>query len=189
MRFRQHILLKRTVPLLALAIGASCSSSTHPEGAALPNGIAAAAADFQTDSSSYTLRTTTIAYEGVINVTYTNRSQVTANFVNCRGGTGVELQKLVAGEWKLAWSPVLLLCLSPPIVVPNAGQHQFAIPVFGGYPESNVFPRFSVAEIPGTYRLVWTNVVANYQDRLPFGDPLPLEHRVSNQFTIQVQPR
>src|SRR5215217_5231115 len=113
MPLNSNILLRRAAALLGLIIVGGCSSATQPDRAALPNGIAAEAADFQTDSSSYTLRATSAGYEGVIGVTFTNRSDVTANFVNCGGATGVALQKLVGGEWTSVWSPAIPLCLSP----------------------------------------------------------------------------
>jgi hypothetical protein len=169
--------------LAALAL-AACSSATESDGAALT-----ALPDFQTDSVAYTLRSTDVGYEGTIGVRFTNRTSTTANFVNCRGGTGVELQKLVDNTWTSAWSPALLACLSAPIVVAPGGTHQSIISIFAGYKGSNYFPQFNITDIPGVYRAVWTEVVTDYQDRLPFGNPLPLEHRVSNQFTISVKPK
>ena len=122
-------------------------------------------------------------------MTFTNRTTATANFVNCQGGTGVELQKLVDDKWTSVWSPALLACLSPPIIVAPGGTHQSIISIFAGYPGSNYFPQFGTTAITGVYRAVWTEVVTDYQDRLPFGNPLPLPHRISNQFTISVKPK
>jgi hypothetical protein len=149
----------------------------------------AAGPDFQTDSASYQLRATPIAYEGLIRVTYTNHSGSAVYFVNCNGGTGVALQKLIDAEWKSVWSPVLLLCLSQPIVVAPGGTWSTAVHIFGGYPGSSTAPQFTIADIPGTYRLIWTEALSSYQSKLPFGDPLPLERTVSNVFSLDVAPR
>ncbi|MDB4876695.1 MAG: hypothetical protein JWM41_3141 [Gemmatimonadetes bacterium] len=166
-----------------LFLGASCSPATDvgPPGDGLP--------DFQTDSVSYTFVATSVGYTGTIGVTYTNKTNETANFVNCLGGTDVQLQKLTNGEWKTVWSPVLLTCLSPPIVVAPGQEYRSRISVFAGYPGSNFLPTFVTTDISGSYRAVWTQVVTGYQDKLSFGTPLPAEHRVSNQFTIVAPAR
>ena len=59
--------------------------------------------------------------------------------------------------------------------------------MFGGYPGSNAYPQFAVADPAGVYRAVWHDVLGSYQDRLPFGEPLPLSLRTSNRFTLTVQ--
>lgn len=143
---------------------------------------------FQTDSLSYTLDAGNIGYTGAIGVQFTNRTADTTYFVNCNGATGVKLQKLVNGEWRDAYSPVRNDCLSPPITAPPGGTANLPIGVFSGYPGSNSFPKFSV-DIPGVYRAVWTAAVTSYQDRLPFGQPLPFEQRISNRFALRLSPR
>ena len=144
---------------------------------------------FRTDSLAYTLRAGSIGYEGRIGVEFTNRTAATVYIVNCGGATSLSLEKLVDGAWRPVWSPVIPACLSAPITVPAGGVYRTVIHVFGGYAGSNTAPQFEGADIPGTYRAVWHSVLASYQDRLPFGQPLPLAQRVSNQFTLSVQPR
>ena len=145
------------------------------------------AALFQTDSLSYTLRTSSIGYQGEVGVTLTNRTTGTIYIVNCGGSTSAPLEKRVGGAWIGVWSPVLPLCLSPPITVPVGGAYRTRITIFGGYPGTNFFPQFQVADVTGEYRAVWGNVLSSYQDRLPFGEPLPLEWRTSNRFTLTAQ--
>lgn len=135
------------------------------------------------------LRATDVGYEGTIRATFTNWTTPTAYFGNCLGGTGVELQKRIAGVWTPVWSPAQLACLSPPITIPRDGQFQFVIHVFGGYPGGNYRPQFTITDVAGTYRAVWTEVFTNYQIQGPSGEILPVEQRISNQFTIAVQPR
>jgi hypothetical protein len=140
---------------------------------------------FRTDSVAYTLRARDNGYEAVIGVSFTNRTSDTTYFVNCNGAVGVSLEKLMEGNWRNAWSPVLPACLSPPIVVAPGATRSLPIRVFGGFPGSNVHPQFAVAEISGVYRAVWNSAVTHYQSQLPFGEPLPLAQRISNRFTLR----
>lgn len=141
---------------------------------------------FRTDSVAYTLRARDNGYAAVIGVTFTNRTSDTTYFVNCNGSVGVSLEKLIEGNWRNAWSPVLPACLSSPITVAPGATRRMPIEVFGGFPGSNTYPQFAVAEISGVYRAVWNSAVTRYQNHLPFGEPLPLAQRTSNRFTLQV---
>jgi len=166
------------------AVSASCSQSLTE------SATADGTPDSQTDSTSYTLRSTSPWHQTTIGVTFTNRTNRAANFVNCNGGTGVQLEKLIHGTWTPAWAPIQAACLSPPIVVATGTKFQTTIHVFAGDVGSNFYPQFSVADVPGIYRVVWTEVVANYTtEGQSFGDLLPLEHRTSNTFTLAVEPR
>src|SRR4051812_15847030 len=98
---------------LILALGTACSDSVTASTLSHWD-LASTAADFRTDSAAYILTSTNVGYHGTITATFTNTSGKTAYFVNCNGGTGVELQKLTGAEWKTVWSPVLLACLSAP---------------------------------------------------------------------------
>jgi hypothetical protein len=144
---------------------------------------------FQTDSLTYTLRRGILGYSGVIKVRFTNRTGGTVYFVNCNGITGAGLEKRVGGRWIPAWSPVVPACLSAPITVPAGGSYEEQIGVFGGYPDSNAAPEFTVERIPGIYRAVY-RPLRSYQEVGPtIGEPLPLEYRVSNPVVLNVEPR
>ncbi|MBC7672990.1 MAG: hypothetical protein H7247_11270 [Polaromonas sp.] len=147
------------------------------------------AALLQTDSLAYTLRPTSVGYQAEIGVTLTNRTTGTIFIVNCGGATGVQLEKRVGIAWQGVWSPVIPLCLSPPITVPIGSTYRTRISIFGGYPGTNAYPQFSVADVTGEYRAIWGSVLSTYQDWLPFGDPLPVEWRTSNRFTLTAEPR
>jgi hypothetical protein len=142
------------------------------------------AALFQTDAPAYTFTTTSLGTEGRINATLTNRSGRTMYFVNCRGGTGISIERLEGERWTPFWSPVLLMCLSDPITVPNGGTYTFDIRVFGGRAGSNYHPQFAGPLTTGLYRLKWHDAYFSYQDRLPWGEPVPEAQRVSNSFVI-----
>ncbi len=48
----------------------------------------------------------------------------------------------------------------------------------------NMYPQLNVADIDGTYRLVWHGVVHSYRNEPPLGTPLPQDERTSNEFTL-----
>lgn len=145
---------------------------------------------FQTDSQSYIVTVDDQGYRGEIGVRFTNRTGRTVYFVNCHGTTGHTLEKLVDGKWETAWSPVMLLCLSPPITVPAGGTYDSRLQLYAGPPGSNAYPQFSSNDVEGTYRVVWHAALHSYSpDRHPFGEALPLAQRVSNRFTISVRRR
>jgi hypothetical protein len=174
--------------LATLALAAACHDG--PTTAADPTGVLGAALTretapfFQTDALTYTLQSGSHGYTGEIGVQFTNRTGETVYFVNCNGITGMSLEKLIGGRWEVAWSPVVPQCLSSPIVVPPGGTYDIRISVFAGYPDSNMWPKFSVTDVTGVYRAVWHYALRSYQDDLPFGEQLALEQRVSNRFTL-----
>ncbi len=179
--------------LVAAFALAGCQDPTlAPDAREAPSSVVSTrdtAALFQTDSLAYTLRAGVSGYEGEIGVTLTNRTNGTIYIVNCREATGVRLEKRTSTGWQTVWSPHIPSCMSAPIVVPVGGVRRTRIPIFGGYPNSNAHPQFSVADVAGEYRAVWGSVLSSYQDRLPFGEPLPLESRTSNRFTLRTEPR
>ncbi len=179
------------VALVAAILFHGCRGAAVPRHDTAPESgaVSAPAVLFQTDSAAYTLRAGEVGYQGRIGVRFTNRTEGAAYVVNCNGSTAVSLEKLVDGQWRAVWFPALAGCLDRPIIVPPRGTHDLIIDVFGGYADGNAFPRFAVADVAGVYRAVWDDVLRSYQDRLPFGDPLPLEQRLSNQFTLTVQSR
>jgi hypothetical protein len=143
--------------------------------------------DFATDSSAYTLSTSLNGYSTTILVTYTNHTTTTANFSNCLGGTPLELQKLTNSVWISVWSPLLLACSSPPIVVPPGQSFKTGIRVFSGFAGTNVGPQFMTVSISGTYRAIWMDVVSGSHD-VPSLSLFPEPHRISNQFTLVAPP-
>jgi hypothetical protein len=179
--------------LAAMALLSACRNGPVAAGDAAQDAGAALAREtaalFQTDSLTYTLLAGSDGYSGEIGVRFTNRTGGTVYFVNCNGATSVSLEKRVDGEWQEVWLPALPECLSPPITVPPGRTYATRIHVFGGYPGTNAGPQFAVTDVAGVYRVVWHAALRSYQTRLPFGEPLPLAHRVSNRFTVRVQPR
>lgn len=140
----------------------------------------------RTDQSEYRLRQTALGLETQILFTFRNRTGGAVYVPNCRGDAPPVLEKLVDGEWVRAWAPVILLCLSPPIVIQAGARHADTLRVLGCHPQNNCAPKFEVAEVEGTYRLLWPHVLTSYDDRRhPFGDPLPVGERISNTFVLE----
>lgn len=169
---------------MCLSLSAACNDSVvAPK---RPNSVAAqdSAAQFRTDAATYAFTTTSVGTEGRIRATLTNRTGRTMYFVNCNGGTSLAVQRLEGEQWKSFWSPIRTLCLSAPITVADGGTHSFDIRVFGGKNGSNNYPQFVTPLTTGLYRVIWNDAYFTYQDRLPWGEPVPEAQRVSNSFVI-----
>lgn len=113
---------------------------------------------------------------------YTNATGETVHIVNCEGAFGVSLEKRVGGKWVRAWSNVVPLCLSSPIVVEPGRTHEHTLRVSAGRSSSNLHPRFEVEEVAGTYRMVWSGPVHPDGEG---GAKLPAEKRISNAFVLE----
>jgi hypothetical protein len=142
---------------------------------------------FRTDSEAYTVKATSTTYTVNIGVEFTNGTGSPAYFVNCNGATSLTLEKRVGVSWEAVWSPIMNLCLSRPITVLPGETRDMSLGLFAFHDVSNKGPLVT-ADLNGTFRLIWHSVVHDYQDRLPFGEPLPVEARVSNSFSLTVVP-
>ncbi len=141
----------------------------------------------RTEHLEYELRHTESGFEGEIAFAYTNRTGETVSLINCRGNVPPSLEKREGDGWVTAWTPVTLMCLSPPVVIEPDATFTDTLRIVAGRPSGDVRPRFQVAEVEGTYRLVWHWAVHDYDpDRQGFGDPLPLEERISNSFVLRI---
>ena len=180
---RQYRLSVLLFSLAAGSIASSCSSD--PIAPAIEP-----VRDFQTDSAHYTLVGDN-SYNANIGVTFINRTTQSVTFVNCNGLVVFHLEKLINNEWVGALFPLFPDCLSTPIIVPVDGRHSMSFQLVAALPGANAAPKFAVAEIPGTYRVVWDDGSAysplNVRFGDEFGDPLPLDHRISNSFTLSLK--
>lgn len=145
-------------------------------------------APIQTDSTVYHLRTTENAHELTIRLNYTNPTGSPVYIPTCHTPHPPVLEKWQGDKWVTAYSPVVLLCLGPPVVIGAGEVYAYTYRVSASR-RPNTLPRFAVAEIPGTYRLVW-HILDTWtpQGSEPgLGRELPLEQRVSNTFRIAKQ--
>jgi hypothetical protein len=178
---------RTAVMLLALLLTAACSSLDNlgPDDRG-EFGTGSGTHALTTDSASYLLTPDWVGLKTTIGIRFENRSDRTMYIVNCRGGLAPVLQKRVSGQWVEYWSPVVLMCLSPPIVIEPGAHIERSLPIWGALPGNNAAPEWRSPDVPGTYRMVLGSVVWNYSDRgQSFGDPVPLELRVSNEFTLR----
>ena len=141
----------------------------------------------QTESLAYDLRSDGLGLGVEIPYVFTNRTGAEVYLVNCGGAFALRLEWHVEGVWRTAWAPILTLCLSPPIVIESNATFGDTLHVWGAPPGSNYHPQFEVGDPSGTYRIVWGDALSSCQDHLPFGPQIPLESRISNQFTVRVR--
>lgn len=140
----------------------------------------------QTEGLEYELRSTGQGLEVGIPFSYRNATGQTVYVVNCNRIAPPSLEKEEGGQWIHAWSAVVPDCLSPPIVIEPGQTYTDTLRLFAGHPSNNTYPKFEVGDVDGIYRLVWHQVVHDYdEDRQGFGDPLALEERISNAFVLQ----
>ena len=137
-------------------------------------------------ASEYVLEAGSRGWRGELEFTYQNVTNRTISLLNCRGGFAYRLEKWTEEGWITAWAPVLLMCLSPPIRIAPGGEHEHVAGIFGGYPGGNTYPRFSVDEVDGIYRVVIDGAYWNYDHDGPSWGNLPPEpYRVSAPFRIR----
>jgi hypothetical protein len=176
----------RRVLLAAVFAAGACSSSEPPPdvgGEAAPPAASGGepVRGFRTSRAHYGFRRVADGIEVAIPYVYRNATGDSVYFVNCNEIIVPSLEKQTGDAWSPAWSGASPACLSLPVVVPPGGEYQDTVRVLSG---PNTYPRLDVADIDGTYRLVWHGVVHSYHDAPPFGTPLPQAERTSNTFTL-----
>ena len=155
----------------------SCTDPTVPTGAPL-----------LTDATVYTLDFDGRGYAGAIPYSFTNTTGGKVFIVNCHGSFALHLERRQGDDWRMAWGPVLPLCLSAPIVIRAGEVFRDTVQVWGAPPGADFHPQFDVAEPSGTYRLVWSAALSSYDpEERHFGDPIAEEFRISNSFHLQVR--
>jgi hypothetical protein len=141
--------------------------------------------EFRTDDAQYTL----VIEDGVgrvqIPFTYENHAGRTLHVVNCNGAAPPALEKLEGGRWVLAYAPAVPACLSPAIRIPDGHTYRDTVYVEAAVPASRHRQSFEVDDIEGTYRLVWSGVLYDFDpEHYPFGEEVEPELRRSAEFFI-----
>lgn len=139
----------------------------------------------QTDRLAYDLDRDDLGFETEIPYAFTNRTGAAVYLVNCGGAWALRLDRKVGNGWEQAWGPVIPSCLSPPIVIEAGEVFSDTLRVWGSRPGRDAHPQWDVADPSGTYRIVWVAALSSFEDRVPFGPQIPLEHRVSNAFHLK----
>ena len=141
-----------------------------------------------TDGTSFRLeRVSGEVIRTQIPYSFTNRTGSRVFLVNCLGEFAVSLQMQQAGEWVRAWSPILLLCWSAPIVIEPGEVYRTTLDVFASLPGGSWQPYLPPPDASTAYRIVWGTGLSSYDpDQYPFGELIPLAERVSNSFTLEL---
>lgn len=149
-----------------------------------PNNLTA---PIQTNSPFYQIQRTRRGYAVSIPLVYTNKTGKRI-YIPTRDGTYPPvLEKWVKGAWVTAYAQVVVMYKGLPIVINPGEEYQYVFEIEAARTGSNAGPQFEVAEIPGSYRLVWTWTYSIWPP--DFAKPRaerepPLEARVSNTFVI-----
>lgn len=124
--------------------------------------------------------------EGSIGYTFTNRSGAVVYAPVCRVPDPPYLEKREGSKWGLGYSSVVCLALQEPLAIDPDESVTLTLTIIHGLPGSNIGNRFRVAEIAGTYRMVW-NIYGSRDEMGRTWDLIPLELRISNPFVIEVE--
>jgi hypothetical protein len=143
-------------------------------------GAATAGTGLRTDASSYLLEPQWVGLRTEIGISFPNTTGRRMYIPNCHGGLNTRLEKRVDDSWVPYWSPVLLLCVSAPIIIEPGATLTRTINVWGALPDTNAGPAWASADVEGTYRMVLGGVA--WQGTT---EEVPLELRTSNEFTLR----
>jgi hypothetical protein len=170
----------------ALLLLAQCAPDTgRPADPDSPDQFVEAAV-LRTDAPEYRLRRQDGILEAEIGFTFRNETDRPVYVVNCNRIAPPTLEKLDGGQWVRVWEAAVPLCLSPPIVIEPGTTHTDTLHFTAGPRGGDIYPQLGVDDPTGTYRLVWHRLVFDYdEDRDGFGEPVPLEQRVSNRFVFR----
>jgi hypothetical protein len=143
----------------------------------------------ETDATSYALRERSGGLETDISIRFENQTRKTIYIANCRGGLNPGLWKQVDDGWELYWSPVLLLCSSPSIVIEPGGELVRDLSIWGALPGRDAGPAFKSGDVEGVYRIVLGSMTFGCQDHDSESGScelleVPVEYRVSNLFFL-----
>jgi hypothetical protein len=139
-----------------------------------------------TDAGDYVVRQQASGMAVDIVIRFQNQSTSRMYIVNCHSILAPVLEKRVGEDWVPYWRGITPLCLSSPIVVRPGASIERELRIWGALPGTNQAPQWESADVEGTYRIVLGSVVYRYDDRRQgFGDTVPLELRVSNEFTLR----
>ena len=169
--------LERRTFLLML-LGCGCASAA---------GRGGSAPAIQTTQTRYALVDSAGIARLTIRMQYRNDAKRPVFFPTCRGPQPPRLEKRVGDEWVVAFAPVVPYCLGTPIMVRPGDTFDYSFTIVAGMPGTSFAPRFSVSEVPGTYRVLWEAFYGTIGDPTrptEVRDMVPLEQRVSNEFQI-----
>lgn len=170
----------RAISISVLSIPAILGCATL--NAAGPNGP-----PIQTDRTVYAVSDSGGLANLTIRMTYRNNTGKAAFLPTCRGPQPPRLQKQVGDAWVVAFAPTVLACEGAPIEIAAGDSYEYTFRILAGMPGTNYAPRWAVAEIPGTYRVLWeifSDVQGNPARPVTTRNPLPVDQEISNTFKL-----
>jgi hypothetical protein len=115
-----------------------------------------------------------------VKLTYSNRTNAPLYISYCQGPNPPRLERLVHGDWEVAYQPPHLLCLGFHRIGPGK-ELAYEFNIQGHDPRIDAEPRWIPTDLDGQYRVVWWPVQS---DPDVFSEGIPLKHRVSNTFQV-----
>lgn len=138
----------------------------------------------ETDRGSYTVEVSDGQLAVDIPWQFTNPTDGTVYIVNCNRIAPPLVERNVDGIWEAAYTPIVPQCLSDPITIEPGETYRDTLVVRAGLPEGNLNPVWQ-GPIEGTFRLQWGPRSSYAEGTAGFGELLPLEQRVSNEFMLE----
>jgi hypothetical protein len=147
----------------------------------------------RTGAESYALRRDGDWERTTLDFVFRNKSDDTLYQPTCRAngvgdpGLSLVVQERTAEGWEDVWAPMLLACLSEPIVVAPGGTYRDTFEIVLHPQDTVTQPRMNT-EVPldGTYRLFWHQLLRTYDpEAYPFGEEAADSLRFSNSFALR----
>lgn len=160
------------VALLAFVVG--CDSPTQADPTFEPAIV--------TDGNVFTVGDFGVMRQGWIPHTFTNRTEGPIFIVNCNGEFEMVLERKVGNTWQPFWQAIVDTCLSPPIEIEAGETLTKTLFIYGFAPDDNQGP--TLAPESGPFRIRWGDLVYTYEPAPPWGEPIPEELRISNEFDL-----
>ncbi|HEX8255488.1 MAG TPA: hypothetical protein VF846_20275 [Thermoanaerobaculia bacterium] len=168
---------RATIALLLTLAGCAEPARHEPKAQPAP---AAPAAPIVTDRTRYLFTDGQFGREVTIISTLTAPPDRDIYLVNCNGAFTTGLQRQVAGKWENAWVASTNACFSQPIKVVAGARHTGTLIIRRGSGAVVNGRATDEALPPGTYRVIWHNVLTSYDPNdLTSRNELPIEQRVS----------
>ena len=140
----------------------------------------------RTDASSYVLTQRDGLLEVLIPVTFENRLPQPIYLQSCSRPIPPILERKVGDEWRVAWSERVLCSSVVPLYLEPGEVYEDTIHIYAHPFGDERTPQFATADVSGTHRLQWRTALRSFDSRSrPPGEPVPLRHRVSNEFQLQ----
>lgn len=169
----------RGLRLVVVSVAAISACSTPAPASNAGNEVLAG---FNTSQPQYEASWVGDHIEVDIPYVYRNASTDSVYFINCNGIIVPALERLTGETWSSVWLGATPACLSAPVIVPPEGEYSDTVHVRS---DPDVHPLLDIANVAGTYRLVWHGVVHSYDTDTPqFGVPLEQDDRTSNEFEL-----